>query len=333
MSTYGLSVLGADLKSLAQTAQAADAAGFDAVWVRGGNVFVLRRALAEASFDVAIRELLAETLKGLEGISGYTSAPADGLAGAQKGMAAAKLTPVVMEKYDPEQALALIERYRVTHAQFVPTHFVRMLKMPAEVRSKYDLSSLQALFLAGEPLDEPTASWIHDAIKKPIVDNYWQTETGWPIAANPRGLEQLPVKPGSPSVPVPGYNIQLRAEPGHEARLAHPGNPCTLEAAALTPICWSISAFSMMRGGASAMVSIPKSEDPTVRFPIAGVTVVLPGADAEQIEKLGLEWVRDRGRVEAVAHGFTAMDAEGATAFRAERAMLALDAGDRKSVV
>jgi propionyl-CoA synthetase len=65
------------------------------------------------------------------------------------------------------------------------------------------------VFLAGEPLDEPTASWLHGAINKPIVDNYWQTETGWPMLALQRGIEVMPHKFGSPGVPVYGYNMKL----------------------------------------------------------------------------------------------------------------------------
>jgi propionyl-CoA synthetase len=75
--------------------------------------------------------------------------------------------------------------------------------------TKYDLSSLRLLFLAGEPLDEPTGRWIADGIGKPVIDNYWQTETGWPILAIPRGIEALPSKFGSPGVPCYGYNVKL----------------------------------------------------------------------------------------------------------------------------
>jgi len=84
-----------------------------------------------------------------------------------------------------------------------------------------DLSSLRTLFLAGEPLDEPTAAWISEALGKPVVDNYWQTETGWPMLAIPRGgieAEALPHKPGSPGVPVYGYDLTLRNE--------RTGEPC-----------------------------------------------------------------------------------------------------------
>jgi len=90
---------------------------------------------------------------------------------------------------------------------------VRVLKKqdPAFL-TKYDLSSLKALFLAGEPLDEPTAQWIAQSLGKPIIDNYWQTETGWPILTIANGVEKAPSKFGSPGVPMYGYNVKLLDE-------------------------------------------------------------------------------------------------------------------------
>jgi len=87
---------------------------------------------------------------------------------------------------------------------------VRVLKKqdPAYL-SKYDLSSLKALFLAGEPLDEPTATWMSNAIHKPVIDNYWQTETGWPIMAICNGIEPAPTKYGSPGKAVYGFDVRL----------------------------------------------------------------------------------------------------------------------------
>jgi propionyl-CoA synthetase len=79
----------------------------------------------------------------------------------------------------------------------------------AKLAAGYDLSSLQLLFLAGERLDPETYAWAGERLGVPVVDNWWQTETGWPIAASPRGLEELPTKPGSPSVPVPGYQVRV----------------------------------------------------------------------------------------------------------------------------
>jgi propionyl-CoA synthetase len=80
----------------------------------------------------------------------------------------------------------------------------------------HDLSRLRALFLAGERLDPETYSWAGQRLGVPVVDNWWQTETGWPVAANPRGLEPLPTKPGSPTVPVPGYAVTVLDGSGAE---------------------------------------------------------------------------------------------------------------------
>jgi propionyl-CoA synthetase len=74
---------------------------------------------------------------------------------------------------------------------------------------KYDLSGFKALFLAGERLDPDTYHWAHDLLKKPVIDHWWQTETGWPITANCRGIEELPIKPGSSTKPVPGFNVTI----------------------------------------------------------------------------------------------------------------------------
>ena len=89
---------------------------------------------------------------------------------------------------------------------------------------KYDIAKLETLFLAGERLDTETYHWANDGLHCPVVDNWWQTETGWPIAANPRGLEDLPVKPGSPSVPVPGYNISVVDSKGAPVKGNKDGN-------------------------------------------------------------------------------------------------------------
>jgi len=113
---------------------------------------------------------------------------------------------------DPGIWWRLVEQYKVTVMFTAPTAIRVLKKQDPEYLSKYDLSSLRLLFLAGEPLDEPTANWIHDGIKKPIVDNYWQTETGWPMMAIQRGVEVMSHKFGSPGVPVFGYNIKLLDE-------------------------------------------------------------------------------------------------------------------------
>jgi len=89
----------------------------------------------------------------------------------------------------------------------------RVLKKqdPAFMR-KHDISSLRHLFLAGEPLDEPTHRWFADALGKPVIDHYWQTETGWPILSSVPGVEKTPIKFGSPSFPVFGYDLKLIRE-------------------------------------------------------------------------------------------------------------------------
>lgn len=92
----------------------------------------------------------------------------------------------------------LVEKYRVTTMFSAPTAIRVLKKQDAGFLKKYDISSLRTLFLAGEPLDEPTAQWISGAIQKPIIDNYWQTETGWPILALQQGIEKMPNKFGSP---------------------------------------------------------------------------------------------------------------------------------------
>jgi propionyl-CoA synthetase len=90
---------------------------------------------------------------------------------------------------------------------------IRVLKKqdPAYMK-QHDLSSLRYLFLAGEPLDEPTARWAADSLGVAIVDNYWQTETGWPILSAQPGVEETPRKFGSPSFPVYGYDVRLLHE-------------------------------------------------------------------------------------------------------------------------
>jgi propionyl-CoA synthetase len=79
----------------------------------------------------------------------------------------------------------------------------------ASLKEGHDLSNLRTLFLAGERLDPDTYEWASSILGVPVVDNWWQTETGWPIAANLRGLEPMPIKPGSPSVRVPGYDVHV----------------------------------------------------------------------------------------------------------------------------
>ena len=104
---------------------------------------------------------------------------------------------------------SLVEKYKVKVMFSAPTAARVLKKHDPAFLTQYDLSSLKALFLAGEPLDEPTASWIAGAIGKPIIDNYWQTETGWPILAICNGVEAAPTKFGSPGKAVFGYDVRL----------------------------------------------------------------------------------------------------------------------------
>ncbi|MDH5453583.1 MAG: AMP-binding protein, partial [Paracoccaceae bacterium] len=85
-----------------------------------------------------------------------------------------------------------------------------------ELITKYDISNLTALYLAGERADPDTIVWAQNHLKVPVIDHWWQTETGWAIACNPIGIEQLPVKIGSPSVAMPGYDVRVLDEGGHE---------------------------------------------------------------------------------------------------------------------
>ena len=104
---------------------------------------------------------------------------------------------------------SLVEKYKVTVMSSAPTAVRVLKKQDPALLSKYDLSSLRALFLAGEPLDETTAKWIADALGKPIIDNYWQTESGWPILTIANGVEPAPSKFGSPGVAMYGYDVKL----------------------------------------------------------------------------------------------------------------------------
>ncbi|WP_425037980.1 propionate-CoA ligase PrpE [Primorskyibacter sp. S187A] len=98
-----------------------------------------------------------------------------------------------------------------------PTAFraVKREDPKGEFVKKYDLSGLRAVFLAGERADPDTIEWAQDQLGVPVIDHWWQTETGYAIAANPLGIEALPVKIGSPSVAMPGYDVQILDEGGH----------------------------------------------------------------------------------------------------------------------
>ncbi|MGE5623222.1 MAG: propionate--CoA ligase, partial [Bacillota bacterium] len=107
---------------------------------------------------------------------------------------------------------SIVEKYKVTRMFSAPTAVRVLKKQPPEFMKKYDLSSLKALYLAGEPLDEPTSQWIASELGVPIIDNYWQTETGWPILSIARGVDDRATRLGSPSVPMYGYKVKILNE-------------------------------------------------------------------------------------------------------------------------
>ena len=111
----------------------------------------------------------------------------------------------------------VISEHNVRSFFTAPTAFraIKREDPKGEYKSKYDLSCLRALYLAGERADPDTITWAQNLLGVPVIDHWWQTETGWAIAGNPLGIEELPVKLGSPSVPMPGYDVQILDDAGH----------------------------------------------------------------------------------------------------------------------
>ncbi|QTL39133.1 propionate--CoA ligase [Xenorhabdus budapestensis] len=103
----------------------------------------------------------------------------------------------------------IVEKYRVNRMFSAPTAIRVLKKYPIDNLSQYDISSLETLYLAGEPLDEHTARWITETINVPVIDNYWQTETGWPIMTIARALDDRPSRFGSTGFPMYGFNVKL----------------------------------------------------------------------------------------------------------------------------
>ena len=111
----------------------------------------------------------------------------------------------------------VISEHKVTTFFTAPTA-IRAVKREdpeGKLAADFDLSHLRALFLAGERADPDTVEWAQKLLGVPVVDHWWQTEVGWPIASVPLGLEALPIKVGSPAVPMPGYDVQVLGEDGH----------------------------------------------------------------------------------------------------------------------
>ncbi|MGH1575602.1 propionate-CoA ligase PrpE [Planktotalea sp.] len=112
----------------------------------------------------------------------------------------------------------VISEHNVKSFFTAPTAFraVKREDPKGEFVKKYDLSCLNVVYLAGERADPDTIEWAQTQLNVPVIDHWWQTETGYAIAANPMGIEQLPVKLGSPSVPMPGFDVQVLDEGGHQ---------------------------------------------------------------------------------------------------------------------
>ena len=112
----------------------------------------------------------------------------------------------------------VISEHKVSNFFTAPTAFraIKRMDPKGELKQKYDLSNLRALFLAGERADPDTVKWAENLLQVPIIDHWWQTETGYVIAGNPIGIEKLPIKIGSPTVPMPGFDIKVLDRTGKE---------------------------------------------------------------------------------------------------------------------
>jgi propionyl-CoA synthetase len=119
----------------------------------------------------------------------------------------------------------VVAEHKVRALFTAPTAFRAIKKEDpdGDLARRYDLSGFRYLFLAGERLDPETYSWAGELLGIPVIDHWWQTETGWPIAADLMGLDPMPTRPGSPTMPVPGYDVRILAADGTEARPGETG--------------------------------------------------------------------------------------------------------------
>ncbi|AUX78286.1 AMP-binding protein [Sinorhizobium fredii] len=127
---------------------------------------------------------------------------------------------------DPGTYWRIIAEHGVAVMFTAPTALRAIRKEDPEAShaARHDLSRFRALYLAGERADPDTIRWAERALGVPVIDHWWQTETGWPVAGNPLGLGLLPVKYGSPAVPLPGYDVQVLDDAGHPVRAGTLGN-------------------------------------------------------------------------------------------------------------
>lgn len=180
-------------------------------------------------YAVALASSMALIFDGREGESYFSTSDIGWVVGHSYivyGPLIAGMATVMVEglptRPDPGIWWRLVAQHRVTVMFSAPTAVRVLKKADPSYLQRSDLSSLRALFLAGEPLDEPTARWIRDALGKPVIDNYWQTETGWPILTLARGVAPMHERLGSPGVPMPGYRT-LIVDPETGEDLVEPG--------------------------------------------------------------------------------------------------------------
>ncbi len=129
---------------------------------------------------------------------------------------------------DPGAFWRVIDQHKVSVLFTAPTAIraIRKEDPTAEHMTRYDIDGLRALFLAGERCDPDTLIWAEAQLGRPVVDHWWQTETGWPIAGNPLGIQRLPIKPGSTALPMPGYDVQILDENSQPVPAGEQGDIC-----------------------------------------------------------------------------------------------------------